>query len=111
MNCAKSIIVFIELAPGPIQFMNQFVHLYAIQNTVVQSIGLQGNRVVPSNRHRNSSGTGIAKFAAAAPLMTVQLTASTGASPAKWCLQLKWYLRGGTTLAGVSAGGAGGVFY
>ena len=45
----------------------------AIQNTVVQSIELQGNRGGTGKSRQNSSGTGIAKFAGAAPLITVQI--------------------------------------
>ena len=40
---------------------------------------LQGNRRGTGTSHQNSRGTGIAKLPGAAPLMTVQLTAITGA--------------------------------
>ena len=53
---------------------------------VVQSIELQGNRGGTGKCRQNSRGTGMAKLAGAAPLMTVQLTAITGAEvvpPAK----------------------------
>ena len=52
-----------------------------IQNTVVQSIELQGNRCCTGKSFQNSRGTGIAKFAGAAFLMTVQLTDNTGVAP------------------------------
>ena len=55
----------------------------AIQNTVVQSIELQGNSGGTSKNRQNSSGTGIAKLAGAAPLMTVQVTANTGVASVK----------------------------
>ena len=44
-----------------------------IQNTVVQSNELQGNRGGTGNTRQNSQGTGIAKLAGAAPLITVHL--------------------------------------
>ena len=53
----------------------------AIQNTVVQSIELQGNRCGTGKSRQNSTGTGIAKFAGAAPIVKVQLTANTGVGP------------------------------
>ena len=53
------------------------------QNTVVQSIELQGNGDGTGKSRQNSSGTGIAKLAVAAPTMTVQLTANTGVVPLK----------------------------
>ena len=56
-----------------------------IKNTVVQSIELQGNRGGTGKSRQNSRGTGIAKLAGAAPLMTDQLTAITGAK-----MVLKW---------------------
>ena len=59
------------------------VHLVAIQNTVVQSIELHGNRCGTGKSRQNSRGTGIAKLVDAAPLMTVQLTATIEAAPAK----------------------------
>ena len=54
-----------------------------IQNTVVQSIELQGNKGGTSKSCQNSSGIGIPKFVGSAPLMTVQLTANTGVAPVK----------------------------
>ena len=48
---------------------------------LVQSIELQGIRCGKSRQ--NSRGTGIARFAVAAPLMTVQLTDNTGVAPGK----------------------------
>ena len=45
-----------------------------IQNTAVQSIELQGNRCSTGKSLQNSRDNGIAKFAGATPLMTVQLT-------------------------------------
>ena len=56
--------------------------LKTIHTTVVQSIELQGNRCGTGKSCQNSSGTGIAKFAGAAPLMT-QWTDSTGVAPVK----------------------------
>ena len=52
-----------------------------IQNTVVQSIELQGDRCSTGKSRQNGRGTGIAKFDGAAPLMTVQLTDNTGVAP------------------------------
>ena len=63
----------------PSQIHMQYLMCHAIQNTVVQSIELQGNRGGTGKSRQNSRGTGIAKLASAAPLMTVQLTAITGA--------------------------------
>ena len=54
-----------------------------IQNTVVQSIELQGNRGGTGKSPQNSSCTGIAKFAGAAPVMIVQLTVNTGVASVK----------------------------
>ena len=42
---------------------------------------LQGNRCGTGMSRQNSRGTGIAKFAGAAPCMTVQLTDNTGVAP------------------------------
>ena len=70
------------------------VFVEPIQNTVVQSIELQGNRGGTGKSPQNSSGTGIAKFAGAAPLMTVQMTANTGVASVKGVPRLKWCLRG-----------------
>ena len=44
-----------------------------IQNTVTQSIELEGNRGGTGKRRQNSRGTGIAKLAGAAPLMEAAL--------------------------------------
>ena len=54
---------------------------FPIQKTVVQSIEPHGNR--GSNDESRQNGTGIAKFAGAAPLMTVQLSAITGLATVK----------------------------
>ena len=51
----------------------------SIQITIVQSIELEGNRC---GTGQNSRGTGIAKFASAAPLITV-LTDVSGVAPVK----------------------------
>ena len=49
-----------------------------IQNTLVQSIELQGwHRGGTGKSRQNSSGTGIAKLACAAPLIIFKLTANT----------------------------------
>ena len=72
--------------------------LASIQNTVGQPIELQGNRCSTGKSSHNSRGTGIAKFAVAAPLMTVQLTEDTGVAqvpPAK--VMSPW--SGGTGMA------------
>ena len=53
----------------------------SIQNTVVQTIELQGNRGGTGKSRQNSSDTGIAKFAGATPLTTVQLIVNTGVAP------------------------------
>ena len=50
----------------------------SIQNTVVQSVELQGNRGGTGKSRQNSSGTKLVKFAGAASLMTVQVTTNTG---------------------------------
>ena len=52
-----------------------------IQNTVVQSIELQGNRCGTGKSRQKSRVTGIAKFGGGAPLMTVQFTNNTGVAP------------------------------
>ena len=44
-----------------------------IQNTVVQSTELKGNRCGTGKRCQNSQGTGIAKLAGAAPFMEATL--------------------------------------
>ena len=89
-----------------------------VQNRIL-SIELQVNRV--ASRWQYSSGTGIAKFAIAPSLMTVQWTANTGAAPAGevleapilvrgWCAQPNWpeilALGGGSLLSarGVKVG-------
>ena len=54
-----------------------------IQNTVVQSIELQGNRCGTDKSRQNSRGTGRAKFAGTTLLMTVKLTDNTGMAPVK----------------------------
>ena len=64
-------------------YRSQIGRPQAIQNTVVQSIELQGNRCGTGKCRQNSKGTGIAKVAGAAPLMTVQLTDNTGVAPVK----------------------------
>ena len=61
----------------------------AIRNTEVQSIELQGNRCGTGKSRQNSRSTGIAKFAGAAPLITVQLTDNTGGAPVKGVLPAK----------------------
>ena len=55
----------------------------AMQNTVVQSVDLQGNRWGTDMSRQNSRGNGISKFAGAAPLMTVQLTDNTAVAQVK----------------------------
>ena len=54
-----------------------------IQNTVVLLINLQGNRCSTGKSCQNSKGTGIAKSANAACLMTVQSTKNTGVAQVK----------------------------
>ena len=54
-----------------------------MQSTVVKSIELQINGGGSSRQHQNGSGTGMAKFAGAAPLMTVQWTAIKAAAQAE----------------------------
>ena len=67
-----------------------------VQNTLVQSIVLQRNRGDHKGR-QNSWGTRKAKLSA--PLMTDQLTAITGVTPAKVRPSLFWQ---GTTLGGAA---------
>ena len=55
----------------------QKVQKITIQNNVVQSIELHGNKDGTGNSRQNSQGTGLPKLAGAAALMTVQLTAIT----------------------------------
>ena len=75
-----------------------------MQNTVVQSVDLQGNRWGTGMSRQNSRANGISKFAGAAPLMTVQLTDNTGVAQVKdvlkWCFQLKWCLCRDITIVG-----------
>ena len=52
---------------------------WPIQNSVVQSIELQGIRGGTGKSRQNSRGTEMIKSAGAAPFRTVQLTAITGA--------------------------------
>ena len=47
------------------------------------------NRGGTGKSRQNSSGTGIAKFAGAAPLITVQMTANTGVASVKGVPQAK----------------------
>ena len=54
-----------------------------IQNTVFKSIEQQGKRGASSTSRQNSSVTEKAMFEGPAPLMTVQMTAITGAAPAE----------------------------
>ena len=49
------------------------LHAEAIQNNVVQSIELQGNRGGTGKSRQNSRGSGIAKLAGSAPLMEAPL--------------------------------------
>ena len=58
-------------------------HRGSLQNTLVQSVKLQGNRCGTGKSRQNKRGTGIAKYASAAPLMTVQLMDNTGVAPVK----------------------------
>ena len=54
-----------------------------IQNTIVQSVELQGYRCHTGKSRQNNRGTDIAKFSGAALLKTVQLTDNTGVAPVK----------------------------
>ena len=62
--------------PTPKMRINDILLTKSIQNTVVQSIELQGNRSGTSKSRQNSRGTGIA-FASGILLMTVELTDMT----------------------------------
>ena len=79
----KLLTYFVTDPAGELKFSENVHHPPTIQNAVVQSIELQGDRCGTSKSRQNSRGTGIAKFAGAAPLMTVQLTDDTGVAPVK----------------------------
>ena len=59
----------VEGAKGPFKmgllvlYIFEFELLWPIQNTVVQSIELQGNKGCTDKSHQNNQGTGIAKWA------------------------------------------------
>ena len=78
-----------------VDFARGRVSTGTIQNTLVQSIELQGKRCGTGKSRQNNRGTGIAKFAGATPHMTVQLTENTGVAPAK--VMSPW--SGGTGIA------------
>ena len=74
-----------------------FLWHFPIQNIVVQSVELQGNRGGSGKRPLNSRGHWIAFFAGAAPLMTVNVvnwSVIRGAAPAKKAIQGPRLFRG-----------------